>query len=211
MYTRNYPEIWKALHGNWSGSVKTLIDVLINIFRTRTFELLSKSYTSITPEATATYLGLPVTEAVKCMFSVHFSRHSSFFLCLASFSSTNSLYTVRCDNKRMGTRHRCKNVETQNHWTKDSEQCGNRDTSLSHWICCALRKEIITFVFYSYTFLFTLVLCSPALPLSRSSFFVTLLNEKINHACYKINQICNLLQMYSTCEIQRPSMTWRVP
>jgi hypothetical protein len=69
MYLRNYSEIWKALSSvNWSGTVKQFVDVLINSFRARTFELLSKSYTSITPEATANYLGLPVPDTVKCTF-----------------------------------------------------------------------------------------------------------------------------------------------
>jgi COP9 signalosome complex subunit 8 len=65
MYLRNYPETWKALHGNWSGTVKSLVDLLIETFRTRTFELLSKSYTIISLESTANYLGLSPADTLK--------------------------------------------------------------------------------------------------------------------------------------------------
>ncbi|KAI5849036.1 COP9 signalosome [Tricharina praecox] len=71
LYTRNYPAVYVALESpKWSDLVKPLCKRFQDDFRKMTFQLLSRAYTSITPESAAFYLGLvaaPDGEMVKAL------------------------------------------------------------------------------------------------------------------------------------------------
>jgi len=59
MWTKNYPEIYKAIVGfNWSDAHIPYIQVLAESFRNNVFHLLSKSFTIISVDDASTYLGL---------------------------------------------------------------------------------------------------------------------------------------------------------
>jgi len=66
MWTKNYPEFYKALVGfNWTDAHRTLVQQLGESFRNTTFMLLSRAFTLISPQDASVYLGLTQADTLK--------------------------------------------------------------------------------------------------------------------------------------------------
>ncbi|XP_072047454.1 COP9 signalosome complex subunit 8-like [Amphiura filiformis] len=67
MWHRDFPATYSAMKKDWSEPVKPMMDSLLEHVRQRVFKLISRAYTSIEADELASYVGLPLEQAINAV------------------------------------------------------------------------------------------------------------------------------------------------
>ncbi|XP_050419353.2 COP9 signalosome complex subunit 8 [Patella vulgata] len=65
MWQRDYPGVYETLKYDWSDRIKPIMNSLTESIRQGAFRLVSLAYSSINSEEFASFVGMPVSEAVQ--------------------------------------------------------------------------------------------------------------------------------------------------